>query len=97
MKIIVSILFLVSSILCQINEEYIYKTKFRGINAGKTKISLSKQIESHQMPTIITIESYSNRFIDMIYKLRHFSTIIVHPIDYSLLATTKNWLAIFPL
>ena len=36
------------------------------------------------------IESFSNKFIDLIYKLRHHSTLIVNNDDYSLLATTQK-------
>ena len=72
------------------NEEFIYKTKFRSLKVGKTIISIVNNNQQHDNTTIITIEASSNRFIDMIYKLRHFSTIIVNSIDFSLNAITQK-------
>jgi len=73
-----------------LNEEFVYKTKFKSFNIGKTKISILYNDDNYENSAIITIESTSNRFIDMIYKLRHFSTIIVDRIDYSLQAITQK-------
>tara|TARA_B110000438_G_scaffold300492_1_gene353008 strand:- start:771 stop:1535 length:765 start_codon:yes stop_codon:yes gene_type:complete len=81
---------ILDSIKLPLNEEFIYKTKFKSFNIGKTKISIIYHDDKHENSAIITIESTSNRFIDMIYKLRHFSTIIVDRIDYSLQAITQK-------
>ena len=72
------------------NEEFIYKTKFRSLKVGKTIISIVNNNKQADNTTIITIEASSNRFIDMIYKLRHFSTIIVNTTDFSLNAITQK-------
>ena len=88
--IFLSILICCNIALFQIHEEFIYKTKFKGIRAGKTKISLLDNNSEVASQRLITIESYSTRLIDLIYKLRHFSTIIINPLDYSLLATTQK-------
>ena len=74
----------------QINEEFTYKTKFKSFSIGTTKISIRYNDNNHVDNAIITIESTSNRLIDMIYKLRHFSTIIVDRLDYSLQAITQK-------
>ena len=64
-------------------EEFFYKTKFKGLRVGHTKISLFNEKDSKPKKKIITIESYSTKFLDLIYKLRHFSTIIVNDNDFS--------------
>ena len=71
-------------------EEFLYKTKFKGLRVGHTKISLLDEQNLQNKKKIITIESYSTKFLDLIYKLRHFSTIIVNDDDFSLLATTQK-------
>ena len=71
------------------NETFIYKTKFRSLKVGKTNISIvNNNLNNNNI--ILTVEAYSNRFIDMIYKLRHFSTIIVNSADFSLSAITQK-------
>ena len=72
------------------NEEFIYKTKFRSLKVGQTIISIINNNKQHDNSTIITIEASSNRFIDIIYKLRHFSTIIVNTTDFALNAITQK-------
>ena len=88
MRIIITIIS-ISVFFCQQYEAFHYKTKFRKIRAGKTKIVLLDK-QNDPLKKIITIESFSSRLIDLIYKLRHFSTIIVDNDNYSLLATTKK-------
>ena len=78
----------VSSTL-ELNEEFIYKTKFKSFKVGETVISIINN-NPQDNNTIITIEASSNRIIDMIYKLRHFSTIVVNTLDFSLNAITQK-------
>ena len=63
-------------------QKFIYKTKFKSFNVGTTEITI-KTNESDKQQTIITIESFSNKWIDLFYKLRHHSTLIVNSYDYS--------------
>ena len=70
-------------------QKFIYKTKFKSFNVGTTEITI-KNNESDNKQKIITIESFSNKWIDLIYKLRHHSTLIIDRIDYSLLAMTQK-------
>ena len=70
-------------------QKFIYKTKFKSFQVGTTEITIKKN-ESDNNKIIITIESFSNKWIDLIYKLRHHSTLIVNSEDYSLLATTQK-------
>ncbi len=72
-----------------VNEYFTYKTKFKSLKVGNTNISIVNN-DAHPENTIITIEASSNRFLDMIYKLRHFSTIIVNTLDFSLKAITEK-------
>ena len=73
----------------QHTHKFIYKTKFKSFQVGTTEITIKKH-ESDTQQTIIMIESFSNKLIDFIYKLRHHSTLIVNKDDYSLLATTQK-------
>jgi len=70
-------------------EEFTYYTKFRKLRVGNTKIDIFKE-EKNDKKTILTVNSSTNKFIDLIYKLRHFSTIIVNDENFSLLATTQK-------
>ena len=70
-------------------QKFIYKTKFKSFQVGTTEITIKKH-ESDTQQRIIMIESFSNKFIDLIYKLRHHSTLIVNNDDYSLLASTQK-------
>ncbi len=74
----------------EIVEEFYYKTKFKSLRVGETKISIISNHQDNKMNKILTIESSSNKFIDLIYKLRHFSTIIMDQTDFSLLAITQK-------
>tara|TARA_Y100001960_G_C14682447_1_gene831960 strand:- start:424 stop:1155 length:732 start_codon:yes stop_codon:yes gene_type:complete len=68
-------------------EEFTYNTKFRNLRVGSTKIEILKE-ERNQ--TILKINASTNKFIDLLYKLRHFSTVIVNDRDFSLIATTQK-------
>ena len=80
---------LCSLVLTQNTQKFIYKTKFKSFQVGTTEITIQTN-KSNKQQTIITIESFSNKWIDLIYKLRHHSTLIVNSYDYSLLATTQK-------
>jgi len=73
----------------QNTQKFIYKTKFKSLKVGTTEITIKKH-ESNNQQTIIMIESFSNKLIDLIYKLRHHATLVVNDDDYSLLATTQK-------
>ena len=73
----------------QNNQQFIYKTKFKSFNVGTAEITINKN-ELDVTQKIITIESSSNKWIDLIYKLRHYSTLIIDGMDYSLLAMTQK-------
>ena len=82
--------FILSSLVFNQNvQKFIYKTKFKSFNVGTTEIII-KNNESDKQKKVITIESISNQWIDLIYKLRHYSTLIVDSGDYSLLAMTQK-------
>jgi len=70
-------------------QKFIYKTKFKSFNVGTTEITIQNN-PSDNNQKIITIESFSNKWIDLIYKLRHHSTLIINSTDYSLLALTQK-------
>jgi len=89
-KIIIFLFIIFFNNLFSNTEEFFYKTKFKGLRVGHTKISLLDEQNLQNKKKIITIESYSTKFLDLIYKLRHFSTIIVNDDDFSLLATTQK-------
>jgi len=76
-------------VFTQNTQKFIYNTKFKSFQVGTTEITIKQDASDHQQ-TIIMIESFSNKFIDLIYKLRHHSTLIVNNDDYSLLATTQK-------
>lgn len=81
-------------ILCSLaftqnTQKFIYKTKFKSFKVGNTKITITTH-DSDKDKKIITIESSSNKWIDLIYKLRHYSTLIIDSSDYSLLAMTQK-------
>ena len=87
-KICLFVLINFSIISLQENEKLIYKTKFNSIKVGSTKISL---IDNEERDTkILSIESSSNKLIDLFYKLRHLSTAIINKEDYSLFAITNK-------
>tara|TARA_B100000579_G_scaffold97578_1_gene77393 strand:+ start:2768 stop:3439 length:672 start_codon:yes stop_codon:yes gene_type:complete len=69
-------------------KKFIYKTKFRSFNVGTTEITIQNNDLKDQK--IITIDSFSNRWIDLIYKLRHHSTLVVNQDDYSLSMMTQK-------
>ena len=73
----------------EILEEFIYYTKFRSLRVGYTTISLMQDVTKKE-ETILTVHSQSNKLIDLIYKLRHFSTSIINTYNFSLLATTQK-------
>ena len=82
--------FILSSLVFNQNvQKFIYKTKFKSFNVGTTEIII-KNNKSDKQQKVITIESISNQWIDLIYKLRHYSTLIVDSRDYSLLAMTQK-------
>lgn len=70
-------------------EEFTYYTKFRNFRVGNTKIEILKEKEQDTQ-TIIKINSSTNKFVDLIYKLRHFSTVIVNDTNFSLVASTQK-------
>ena len=70
-------------------EEFTYHTKFRNFRVGNTKIEILKE-KQKDTQTIIKINSSTNKFIDLIYKLRHFSTVIVNDTNFSLVASTQK-------
>ena len=70
-------------------EEFTYHTKFRKLRIGNTKIEILKE-HPKDKKTILTINASTNKFVDLIYKLRHFSTIIVNDENFSLIATTQK-------
>ena len=75
---------MISTLLIADNQKkYIYKTKFKSLNVGTTEINIQDHIEDTEK-LIITIESFSNKWIDLIYKLRHHSSLIVNRQDYAL-------------
>ena len=83
-------LFLISTLLIADNQKkYIYKTKFKSLNVGTTEINIQDHIEDTEK-LIITIESFSNKWIDLIYKLRHHSSLIVNRQDYALLNLSQK-------
>ena len=67
-------------------EEFIYHTKFKNIRVGNTKVDILKKDKQ----TVLTINSSTNKLVDLIYKLRHFSTVIVNNEDFSLVAITQK-------
>ena len=84
---------LLSIIFSQNTHTFIYKTKFKSLNVGTTQIIIKDYptiTDSDAKQKIITIESFSNKWIDLLYKLRHHSTLIVNRNDYSLLALTQK-------
>jgi len=86
--LIITILFLSINVIYALNvETFIYKTKFRSIKAGKTSISITP---SNNQTNIIKINSHSTKFIDLIHKLRHNTTMLVNDSNYSLLTINKN-------
>ena len=70
-------------------EKFTYHTKFRNLRVGNTTIEILKD-DPKDKQTIFKINSSSNKFIDLIYKLRHFSTIIVNDSNFSLIAITQK-------
>ena len=83
-------LFLISTLLIADNQKkYIYKTKFKSLNVGTTEINIQDHIEDTEK-LIFTIESFSNKWIDLIYKLRHHSSLIVNRQDYALLNLSQK-------
>ncbi len=90
----VSIMLLYSMIFSQSFQKFIYKTKFKSFNVGTTEIIIQdnqiENLEIDENQKLITIESFSNQWIDLLYKLRHHSTLIVNSNDYSLLALTQK-------
>ena len=83
-----SILLLLISTLYSITlEEFTYHTKFRNLRVGNTIIEILKEEDKQ---TILKINSSTNKFVDLIYKLRHFSTVIVNDTNFSLIATTQK-------
>ena len=89
MKFYVIYYLLFFSIVLSTNmKKFIYKTKFKSFNVGTTEITIkNNDLKNHK---IITIDSFSNRWIDLIYKLRHHSTLVVNQDDYSLLMMTQK-------
>jgi len=73
----------------EILEEFIYQTKFRSLRVGRTTISLMQDTTKNK-EIILTVQSQSNKLIDFIYKLRHFSTAIINAHNFSLLAITQK-------
>lgn len=73
----------------QTTQKFVYKTKFRSLNVGTTEITIQDNLLDTTQK-IITIESFSNKWIDMLYKLRHYSTLIINSDDYSLLTMTQK-------
>ncbi len=89
MKFYVIYYLLFFSIVLSTNmKKFIYKTKFKSFNVGNTEITIQNNDLKDQK--IITIDSFSNRWIDLIYKLRHHSTLVVNKDDYSLLTMTQK-------
>lgn len=90
-KMFIFLFIIICNLLFSYNlEEFYYKTKFKGLRVGHTKISLLNDTSLDSNKKIITIESYSTKLLDIIYKLRHFSTIIINSNDYSLIGTTQK-------
>ncbi len=86
--IIIAILLLSMSMMSVLDTEtFIYKTKFRSIRAGKTSISITP---SNEKTNIIKMKSHSTKFIDLVHKLRHNTTMLVNDNNYSLLTINKN-------
>ena len=89
MKFYVIYYLLFFSIVLSTNmKKFIYKTKFKSFNVGNTEITIQNNDLKDQK--IITIDSFSNKWIDLIYKLRHHSTLVVNKDDYSLLTMTQK-------
>ncbi len=89
MKFYVIYYLLFFSIVLSTNmKKFIYKTKFKSFNVGNTEITIKNNDLKDQK--IITIDSFSNKWIDLIYKLRHHSTLVVNKDDYSLLTMTQK-------
>ena len=90
----VGIMLLYSMIFSQSFQKFIYKTKFKSFNVGTTEIIIQdnqiENLEIDENQKLITIESFSNQWIDLLYKLRHHSTLIINSNDYSLLALTQK-------
>ena len=76
--------------LLSAEEEFIYQTKFRNLRVGNTQVNITPSIQNNVKQFILTINSSTNKIIDLVYKLRHFSTIIVNAADFSLITTTKK-------
>ncbi len=88
-KHLIYYIFFLTFLIGQTTQKFIYKTKFRSINVGTTEITIQdNSIDTTQK--IITIESFSNKWLDMLYKLRHYSTLIINSNDYSLLTMTQK-------
>ena len=90
MKALIYILIYCTCLYSEIIEEFHYKTRFKSLRVGETKISIISNNQDSKMNKILTIESSSNKLIDLIYKLRHFSTIIMDQTDFSLIAITQK-------
>lgn len=71
-------------------EEFLYQTKFRNLRVGNTQINLTTSNQNDNQKIILTVNSSTNKIVDLIYKLRHFSTIVVNAKDFSLITTTKK-------
>ena len=82
MKALIYILIYCTCLHSEIIEEFYYKTRFKSLRVGDTKISIVSNNQDSKMNKILTIESSSNKLIDLIYKLRHFSTIIMDQTDF---------------
>ena len=83
------ILLFIGLVYSFVAEEFTYHTKFKNFRVGNTKIEITKQ-RSKDKQTILTVNSSTNKLVDLIYKLRHFSTIIVNDENFSLVATTQK-------
>ena len=82
-------LLLISTLYSIALEEFTYHTKFRNLRVGNTTIEILNNDHNNQQ-TILKINASTNKFVDLIYKLRHFSTVVVNNSNFSLVAITQK-------
>ena len=83
-----------SFILNQELQTFTYRTKFKSFRVGDTHIQINSTHITDSLKSksnkIITIETTGKKWIDLIYKLRHYSTILINQDNFSLLGVTQK-------
>ena len=75
MKALIYILLYCTCLYSEIIEEFYYKTRFKSLRVGDTKISIISNNQDSKMNKILTIESSSNKLIDLMLLFSSESTI----------------------